>query len=94
MPRLVQIPDDSPLAVGWRAAVVWALKRHGLHAVLDTVAAYAELCCRAEPDRVNPRTIRSNLGSLAAASFPVQRRLQETEIPVGPGRPRIEEEAA
>ena len=49
----LSIPPDSPLARGWRAAVVFALNRHGLHAVLDTLAAYAELRCRAEPD--NPR---------------------------------------
>ena len=93
------IPPESPLAQGWRAAVVFALKRHGLHAVLDTIAAFAELRSRAAPD--NPRqrqrghradrTCRSDLNSWLAATFPARRRIEENEIPRGPGRPRLEE---
>jgi hypothetical protein len=44
------IPPDSPLAVGWRAALAELLLRHDVQDVLDAVAAYAELRCRQEPD--------------------------------------------
>ena len=95
------IPPESPLAQGWRAAVVFALKRHGLHAVLDTIAAFAELRMQHEPD--NPRqrpkghrtpvigNVRSDLGSWLAASFPTRRRIEENNIPRGRGRPPLEE---
>jgi len=46
----LSIPRNSPLAVGWRAALVALLEEHGLVDVLDTVSAFAELAVRREPD--------------------------------------------
>src|SRR5262249_9508162 len=46
----LSVPRNSPLAKGWRAALVAMLAEHGLVDVLDTVSAFAELACRAEPD--------------------------------------------
>jgi hypothetical protein len=44
------MPPDSPLAVGWRAALTELLLRHDVQDVLDAVTAFAELRCRQEPD--------------------------------------------
>jgi hypothetical protein len=57
------IPADSPLAVGWRAAAVDLLLRHGILEMLDVVSAYAEWCMDLEPDTAHdpldcPATMR------------------------------------
>jgi len=44
------IPPGSPLATGWRFQAVLLLERHGVQDMIDTIAAYAELRCRLEPD--------------------------------------------
>jgi hypothetical protein len=40
----------TALAVGWRSTLAAQLDQHGLHALLDAVAAHAELRCRHELD--------------------------------------------
>jgi len=44
------IPPGSPLATVWRFQAVLLLERHGVQDMIDTIAAYAELRCRLEPD--------------------------------------------
>jgi hypothetical protein len=44
------IPRGSPLAVGWRADLVAILLSRNLVDVMDTIAQFAELRVRAEPD--------------------------------------------
>src|SRR5262249_20708672 len=44
------IPPGSPLATGWRFQAVLLLERHGVQDMIDTIAAYAGLRCRLEPD--------------------------------------------
>jgi hypothetical protein len=46
------IPRGSPLAVGWRADLVGILLARNLVDVMDTIAQFAELRVRAEPDTV------------------------------------------
>jgi hypothetical protein len=44
------IPRGSPLAVGWRADLVAILMARNLVDVMDTIAQFAELRVRLEPD--------------------------------------------
>jgi hypothetical protein len=46
----VLIPRGSPLAVGWRADLVAILLSSNLVDVMDTIAQFAELRVRLEPD--------------------------------------------
>jgi hypothetical protein len=46
----VLIPRGSPLAVGWRADLVAILLTRNLVDVMDTIAQFAELRVRLEPD--------------------------------------------
>ena len=84
------IPRESPLARGWRAAVVFALERHGVHQVMDAIAAYAELRCRHEPDNCSPAEEAAQGGwyRYQAAAL---RRIEAIEIPENKrGRPKLE----
>ena len=44
------IPRGSPLATGWRADLVAILLARNLVDVMDTIAQFAEMCVRREPD--------------------------------------------
>ena len=44
------IPRGSPLAIGWRADLVAILLARNLVDVMDTIAQFAELSVRREPD--------------------------------------------
>jgi hypothetical protein len=86
----VPIPPGSPLATGWRLKAVELLERHGVHEMLDVLAAYAELRCRHEPDDCSGAA-EAAAGSWYRLREPAQRRIDALAIPRGPGRPRLEE---
>ena len=58
------IPRGSPLATGWRADLVAILLARNLVDVMDTIAQFAEMCVRREPD-----TARDPLDAAESAVF-------------------------
>jgi len=58
------IPRGSPLAIGWRADLVAILLARNLVDVMDTIAQFAEMCVRQEPD-----TARDPLDAAEPAVF-------------------------
>ena len=83
------------MAVGWRAVLADILERHGLHATLDAISAYAELRCRHDPDRcgLKDEMAAGNWAAWMAAKQPAQRRIDVLDLPLPDakraGRPRI-----
>ena len=58
------IPPNSPLTFGWRADLVAILVARNLVDVMDTIAQFAELCVRRDPD-----TARDPLDAAESAVF-------------------------
>jgi hypothetical protein len=83
------IPADSPLSTGWRLLAVQLLEQHGVHELLDVLAAYAELRCRHDPDDCSGAA-EAAAGGWYRLREPAQRRIEAVEVPRGPGRPRRE----
>ena len=58
------IPPNSPLTFGWRADLVAILVARNLVDVMDTIAQFAEMCVRRDPD-----TARDPLDAAESAVF-------------------------
>jgi hypothetical protein len=76
------IPRGSPLAVGWRADLVAILLSRNLVDVMDTIAQFAELRVRAEPD-----TARDPLDAVEESIVDRPgRRLNKGDVPLTTAR--------
>jgi hypothetical protein len=75
------IPRGSPLAVGWRADLVAILLSRNLVDVMDTIAQFAELRVRAEPD-----TARDPLDGTEPAFHRARVRLNKGDVPLTTAR--------
>jgi hypothetical protein len=84
----VVIPPGSPLATGWRATLTDLLLRYDLQDILDTVAAYAELCCQHDPDNCSAAEEAAQ-GSWCRIADPAVRRINaKAELLAAAGKPR------
>jgi hypothetical protein len=87
------IPRGSPLAVGWRADLVAILLTRTLVDVMDTIAQFAELRVRAEPDSARdpldaaePSVVDKKCYVDSAGRLIQGRRLNKGDVPLTTAR--------